>query len=173
MNGCINSWHKKLIKDIQTVHSTAQATGIVLASDIAGDSQRILLQQWPKDIVKDGIWGQTLNYFAFLSFNHNITVTSGLFCGSPLPIKASEFLWNWNRSSKQEQDKDKSTSSHKTWRKSSTVAQQLINQQEDAHLMAHLKQSLLHLLKIILTRTYMCKTWKLNPFFHVHEISKD
>jgi len=74
------------------VHSTAQATGIILALDIAGDPQRILLQQWHKDIVKDGMWGQTLNFFAFLSFNHNTTVMSGLVCGSPFPVKASEVL---------------------------------------------------------------------------------
>lgn len=129
MKGCINNWQENLIKEIQMVHGTAPATGVISALDM----QRMLLQQWHKDIVTDGIWGQTLNYSAFLSFNHNISVTSGLFCGSPLLTKAPEFLWNWNRSSKQKQDKDKSTSSHKTWRKLSTVVQQLTNQQEGAH----------------------------------------
>lgn len=36
MKGCINNWHE-LIKEIQMVHSTAQATDIILALDIAGD----------------------------------------------------------------------------------------------------------------------------------------
>lgn len=76
---------------MQMVHSTAQAIDTTLALDIAGDTQRVLLQQRHKDMVKDGIGRQTLYYFAFLSFNHNVSVMSDLVWGSPLTIKASEF----------------------------------------------------------------------------------